>query len=552
MGRVARAVLCTACAALLCPSAASAQKSAFVDGLLRLSAALPAPYGDEAPQIAGAIETLSRALEEWDRSIAALEARVAAEAPRSAPADAVRLRTALATSYLERHRAADALREIDASLQLDPTRADLYLMRAASHDTLGDPARAALAYREAWQRDREDPVTAYYALRRGMLSAEESGRARATLLRAYAQVVARQEPDTVAPFMAVTLAASAAEPMVPLARYAPAYVLVARGAHGEAIATFRRLAAADPLVTDPAARLPAMRQASAAFRGGRLEDARTSLEAVLAAAPQSSEARRILGLVYWSAGRPVQGIASLEEAIALNPGDERARIALSRVFADLGRAGDADAALRQTLAALPDSLLAHWWLASSHADRNDVGPARRELERMDLEGIPRGRGAVYRSLGRLARVEGDFAGSIDAFARRVSLEPNDAAAHLDLAYAFLDRDETDAAIAELVATLLLAPREARAHAAIGRIQLTDGRPAEAQTALRRALELAPADYESRYALATALQQLGRPDEAAREREAFRRAQEQAIANRRSDIAREVTEEATRVGSEAAR
>jgi Flp pilus assembly protein TadD len=59
------------------------------------------------------------------------------------------------------------------------------------------------------------------------------------------------------------------------------------------------------------------------------------------------------------------------------------------------------------------------------------------------------------------------------------------------------------------------------------------------TALTRALELKPETYEPRYALAAALTRMGRTREAARELDAFDRAQRQALELRRRSIASEV-------------
>ena len=70
------------------------------------------------------------------------------------------------------------------------------------------------------------------------------------------------------------------------------------------------------------------------------------------------------------------------------------------------------------------------------------------------------------------------------------------------------------------------------HAAIGRIRLEAGHHLEAIRSLRRALDLRPALHESRYALAQALKQTGREEEAARELELFERARRQATEDRR--------------------
>ena len=82
------------------------------------------------------------------------------------------------------------------------------------------------------------------------------------------------------PFVSIELLPdSAAEtPIVPPVAYAQGYARIAHGEYDEAIAEFRKAAAIDPLVADPAARSPSMMQAVAALRQGRLADARSLLE----------------------------------------------------------------------------------------------------------------------------------------------------------------------------------------------------------------------------------------------------------------------------------
>ena len=96
--------------------------------------------------------------------------------------------------------------------------------------------------------------------------------------------------------------------------------------------------------------------------------------------------------------------------------------------------------------------------------------------------------------------------------------------------------ELEDALRELGVAIALDPRDFEAHAAIGRIHLEAGRHAEAVLALRRAIELRPAFHEARYALAMALKQSGRDDEAAKEMEAFERARRESTEDRRRTMA----------------
>ena len=108
--------------------------------------------------------------------------------------------------------------------------------------------------------------------------------------------------------------------------------------------------------------------------------------------------------------------------------------------------------------------------------------------------------------------------------------------HRELAFAYAGQGAGDDAFTELVASLLLNPRDAQTFADIGRLFLDSGRDADALPPLYRALALAPERFETRYAIATALTHLGRKDDAARELAAFERAQREALERKRRDLA----------------
>jgi tetratricopeptide (TPR) repeat protein len=201
---------------------------------------------------------------------------------------------------------------------------------------------------------------------------------------------------------------------------------------------------------------------------------------------------------------------------------------------------EAVAALRRALAApvSGESAIEHFLRGRRHEADNQISAARREYAAA-VAGALAGRSTLYAGIGRLARLEADFVGAIDAFTTAVRLTPNDPAAHRDLARAYLEQDRPDDALPELIAALLIDPRDAWAHATLGQTYLDAGRYAEAVTALTRALELKPATYEPRYALAAALTRMGRTREAAKELDAFDRAHRQALEQRRLSIASEV-------------
>jgi Flp pilus assembly protein TadD len=475
----------------------------WLAGLSELTAAVEGTYGDEGPRIIAALDKL-------------------AAAPRPP----------------------DPLRQLDSAIRLEPQRADLHLRRGVILDASGKSMDADAAFRQAWQLAPESPITAYYVFRRAPKNsdAQEMQRARESLAAAYRTLLQDKSRTKASPFADINVVRAGAtdSPVLPPVAYAPGYALIARGEYGDAIAAFRKAADMDPLLTDPALRSPAVMQSIAAARQGRLADARARLEGA-AALQDSSEAHRLLGMIYWANAQDNEGIEQLEIAIRLNPRDERARLALARVLSSSGRDADAERTLQETIQLWPDSALAHWWLGSIYDGMNRFADARREFALAAPSAVA-GRAQFFTKIGQLATIAADIAGAADAFARSVSAHLNDADAHKRLASALLLQDLADDAFVELVAVLLIDPRDAGAHAGIGQIHVNAGRYDEALPALRRAIELSPNHTEARYALATALMRLGNTQEAAREFERVQQAQRQELEERRRTMSRDVLEE----------
>jgi tetratricopeptide (TPR) repeat protein len=529
----------------LVPATAEAQKDAFTDAFFEFHSLLSGTYGDEGALIESALDKMGRALAEWDRIIQALEARLQVQSA-DAPANVTyQMHVTLGRMYAERGRFADALRELDTASLLDPKRVEPHVLRGLVLQAFGRFAESGAAFRSAASLDASDPVTTYHVLRYAAASddAEHAQRARETAAAAYQRLLRDGAHATSPGFVRLELFQDRRAddtPVVPLVAYANGYEHIGRGEYDSAIAEFRKAAASDPLITDRAARSASFMQGVAALRKGRLADARSALEGT-AALTDSSEAHRVLGLVYWADSQDEKSIEQLEIAIQRNPRDERSRLMLARVLTSAGRDSDAERALQDTLAVLPDSALAHWWLGSGYERLARFAAARQEFELVSVDAIA-GRGRLDASIGRLAGNARDFPGAIEAFARSVIANPGDPTVHKQLAAVFLQQDRAEDAFVELVAALLIDPLDAGAHAGIGQIHLNAGRYNEAVDAVRRAVELS-ADYtEARYTLATALMRSGNTQDAAREFERVERAQRQMLADQRRNMALDVLKE----------
>ena len=185
-----------------------------------------------------------------------------------------------------------------------------------------------------------------------------------------------------------------------------------------------------------------------------------------------------------------------------------------------------------------DTPLLHFLRAQQDERVGEIASARHHYQQA-LAGALLGRSALYVAIARLAQVEGDTMAGVDALTSAVRLNPNDPYLHKELAAALASQGRVDDAFCELMATLLIEPGDAHAHATIGQLFLDAERHREAVQAFTRALELRPDAFEVRYGLATALARLGNAAESARQFEQFERARRATQERRRRDIASDV-------------
>jgi tetratricopeptide (TPR) repeat protein len=245
---------------------------------------------------------------------------------------------------------------------------------------------------------------------------------------------------------------------------------------------------------------------------------------------------------------PFATLAAIPDNLSRSPivADSATAKGIAQLIAE--RYGDAVAALAHAdvTARLNtgDAPADHFARAQRAEAGNRVADARREYQ-SSLAGALAGRSPILVAIGRLAQVEGDLTGAIDAFTQAVRLNPNDANIRKEFAATYIAAARPGDAFCELVAALLIDSRDAHAHSAIGQLYLDTGRTAEAVAAFRRALELMPSAFEVRYALATALSRAGDTAEAARQFEAYERQRRAALEQRRRDLNEAEREERAR-------
>jgi len=522
-------------------AAPAAQKSAFRDALIGFHSNLAGDYGDEGPVIAESLDRMASSLAAWDQLIRVAEQDLRPRLPTATSGERVRIHHSLAELYADRGRFADAVREIDAALAVDSTRADALVFRGLVLEAWGRQEDASISFRRAWDLDREDPVSAYLAASRRVGAADGTGAApeTAVLLKALARRLASVPPDRSIPlFSAVSLIddGAAVTPVFSPALYAEGFTLVAQARYEDALASFRRAMARDPLVNGDRAEVQRSKSAATKLRDGDAEGAIADLEAAAQSAPRSSEIHRILAAAYGDANNDDKSIEHLETAVALARDDERANVALGRALAHAGKIDRAEQVLLNTIGRLPQSTDAHSALADLYENSEHGRMALHELEVAAAFTVIAGKGSLYWRLADLEHRHLEYENVIDPLTRRVRLSPNDARAHTDLGLAYTRIGQADEALVELVIAAVIGPDDPETLTAIGQIHFDAGDYAAAEMVLRRAIAMAPRLSQARYLLGHTLARLDRANESRTQLDEFDRLR--AAAN---DDARQVFE-----------
>jgi tetratricopeptide (TPR) repeat protein len=534
-------------AVLLCPSLTHAQaKEAFVEGLTQLINAIDGTFGDEGPALTAAVDAMTRGLAEWDARIARVEAGFRTDAATAARPAAARMRATLGTVYLERGRIDDALTQFAAAAELDPSLAQVHVLRALAYERSARAAEAAAAYHAAWTASPAEGTTAYLVLRtvdevRLPSTSLRPGKPDTTALVAAAlealssAVTRRAESANTPPegFPVTDLFddASVAAPLFSPAAYGQAFTLIRQGKYDEALATLRETVAADPLVTDRGLQLDEARRGIVALRANNVRLAIVALDAASGRSPGSAEVHRILGAAFAAGKQYDRSLSHLQEAARLNPRDERSRIAIADVLIASGRPDAARDSLRETIRDLPESAEAYWQLGRVEQALGDAG-AVRSFERAAAKPVVAGLARLYAIVGQAYHAQFDVDAAAEAYRHRVRIAPNDRDAHFDLGEVYRAQDKLAEARIEYLAAALLDPTSAKTFGMLGQVEAAAGRDAAAVIMLRRAVALDAELLEARYALSRALLRLGRSEEAQQELRAYEQAQAKAMDEQR--------------------
>jgi tetratricopeptide (TPR) repeat protein len=525
-----------ACAVAAQPAAGQAvdPKTNFVQALARFSLYLDGVFGDEGQAIRSNLDAMSRGLVVWDATLRQSESDMATGLTRADPGLAAAMHVAMGGAYLDRGRVDDALKEFAEASRLNPTRADLFGFQGVAYSqAIHEPAKALESFRKALALEPHNPVRAYVLMRE--LSAtgrtDEAEEAIGRFLDTWKEhATDPQQSPLDSPFIRLGIVPEreGVEPFFPLVTYAEGFRLLHLGEFEKAVAALREAAAQDPVVGQPVNRLEAMGLAAAALREGSVGAAREHLKVAVELEPNRAEAHRVLGRVYLVDQQDDEAIRELHRAVELAPNDERTHLSLDEALVGTGRWAEAEQALRETKTRFPSSGRARYSLARLYQRQGRNPEAFREFE--DATGFNPflGLNSIYKAMGELSDDGQNPKAEVDAYSRRVDVNPNDPGAHQTLGDAYLRLGQHERALAEFAIVLLLEPDRADACTGVSQAYLQSGRNAEAEAWARRAIARSPTLTQPRYVLATALMRTGQTAAAQQEFDAFQHLEDSEV------------------------
>jgi len=229
------------------------------------------------------------------------------------------------------------------------------------------------------------------------------------------------------------------------------YALKAAGQLDEAISCYERAIQLDPGYAPVHMNLGVALKAT-----GKLDQAIDCYRRAIEADPSFAQAHNNLANALKARGDLAGAIEHFEQAARLAPTMAEAHYNLGLLFSDHGRDDEAIAQYEEALRLAPDLYQAH----------NNIGNLLSDRAQWD------------RALAHLRRA--------------VEIAPGDAYSHANLGKVLQAQGERlHEALAELREGVRLRPDAGSLHAALGRALLAQGKPSEAETSLRRALELLP-------------------------------------------------------------
>lgn len=246
------------------------------------------------------------------------------------------------------------------------------------------------------------------------------------------------------------------------------------------------------------------------------------VDAMPAGSLEEREARQVLGLSLYLAGKIGESIPHLEKT-RVWAGDKIDLLnVLGNAYVQTQQPDKAREVFAKLFGVAPGSAGAHLLAAQMMIRLEFEDMARAELQAAIAKDprIPQARYLLAQSAIFRAR----FDEATELLDKELEVNPGNAMALYRLGEALSRQNKWDEAIAALQKSIWLQPYFSGPYIVLGRAYMKKGQPATAEGLLRRALQYDPNNKSAHYLLGQLLQQAGREDEARRELETAERLQ----------------------------
>jgi len=258
------------------------------------------------------------------------------------------------------------------------------------------------------------------------------------------------------------------------------------------------------------------RQAAIALeQQGKTTEAEAAWSALAKAYPTNAEPFAHLGLLEARQEHYTEAVAAYRKAMALDPAMPRLRFNLGLAYFKAGayrealqefkpllKTEQADSDEAQRLAILIG--MSHYGLAEFVA----ADPYLKQASDRDARNLP-----LLLTLAHSCLLSNQYQCVLDAFHRIMSLNAESAEAHMLMGEALDEMKDTNGAIRELRAAVLVNPKEPNVHFALGYLLWTQGHTAEAAQEFQAELQNIPGHNQATLYLADSYIQMNRFEDA---------------------------------------
>lgn len=247
------------------------------------------------------------------------------------------------------------------------------------------------------------------------------------------------------------------------------------------------------------------------LQAGRLIEAESICQRILAVEPNKPEVLHMLGVIAYQAGMYDVSVDLIRGALEVAPNVAEAHYNLGNAFREQDLLDDAAACYRQAVALKPGYAMAHSNLAGILAHMGKTTEAA-ESDRVACGLMPGSAEMHYNKASSLLE-KGQPALAIASFRDAIALKPDYVEAHCDLGIALAEQRQWDDAVASYRQAIALKPDYAIAHCNLAGALIRLGKMEEALACYRQSIKLQPDLAKAHHALAQALRELDRFAEA---------------------------------------